>query len=254
MMKHMAHENVACPDPLANRTGAILHELKGKPAALVTCLAGQANMHPTQIHCAAVGEVLAKMHLAADTYQGTLPNLRGLSWWQSTAPKVMHFLNSEQQLMLTNEIAIQMQFAASSDYNKLKQGAVHADLFRDNVLFDGLKLGGVIDFYFAGVDTYLFDLAVTVNDWCINDSTGHISPTHYRAMLDAYCTIRALSDQEKKAWPILLRAAALRFWLSRLYDFYLPRQAAMLTPKDPIHFERILRNRRQTPLELIHAN
>jgi homoserine kinase type II len=254
MMRHMAGEKVACPDPLTNRSGALLHQLKEKPAALVTCLNGQANMHPSAIHCAAVGDVLAKMHLAANTYGGTLPNLRGLSWWQITAPKVLNFLNSEQQAMLNDEMTVQSAFAMSPDYARLQRGAVHADLFRDNVLFDGHALGGVIDFYFAGVDTYLFDLAVTINDWCIDDATGEIEPNRYKAMLDAYASRRALSAQERTAWPMMLRAAALRFWLSRLYDFYLPREAAMLTPKDPTHFERILKLRRQNNLELPHAN
>jgi homoserine kinase type II len=254
MMKHMAGEKVACPDPLANRSGIILHRLKEKPTALVTCLNGQANMHPSAIHCAAVGDVLAKMHLAANTFGGTLPNLRGLDWWRITAPKVLNFLNSAQQAMLNDEMTVQNAFAMSPDYARLQRGAVHADLFRDNVLFDGPTLGGVIDFYFAGVDTYLFDLAVTVNDWCIDDSTGELEPDRYKAMLDAYASRRALSAQERTAWPVMLRAAALRFWLSRLYDFYLPREAAMLTPKDPTQFERILKLRRQNNVELPHAN
>jgi homoserine kinase type II len=112
------------------------------------------------------------------------------------------------------------------------------------VLFEGDKLGGVIDFYFAGVDTYLFDLAVTVNDWCIDDKTGAFIPQKFDAMLASYEAIKPLNSNEKLAWPIMLRAAALRFWLSRLFDFYLPRDAAMLTPKDPTHFERILTLRR----------
>jgi homoserine kinase type II len=244
MMGHMASHQIACPNPMANNVGHILHQLQGKPAALVTCLSGAANMHPDASHCAEVGTALAKMHIAAQSYAGSLENLRGLSWWRQTAPKVQEFLDAEQQAMLIDEIATQTKFALSQTYSKLGKGAVHADLFRDNVLFNGTTLGGVIDFYFAGVDTYLFDLAVTINDWCINDASGAFIAAKYEAMKSAYCAVRPLSPQEIEAWPYMLRAAALRFWLSRLFDFYLPRQAALLTPKDPTHFERILRLRR----------
>jgi homoserine kinase type II len=254
MMGHMASHQIACPNPLANNLGQILHQLEGKPAALVTCLSGGANMHPEAAHCAEVGATLAKMHIAAQSYAGSLENLRGLHWWRQTAPKVHAFLNVEQQAMLTDEVVAQTDFAYSQTYSKLAKGAVHADLFRDNVLFTGTKLGGVIDFYFAGVDTYLFDLAVTINDWCIDDATGGFITAKYDAMKSAYCAIRPLSSQEVEAWPYMLRAAALRFWLSRLFDFYLPRQAALLTPKDPTHFERILRLRRAAHQENQYAN
>jgi homoserine kinase type II len=244
MMGHMAANHVACPNPLANKQGHILHSLNGKPTALVTCLSGAANMHPDAVHCAEVGTTLAKMHFAADSYKGDLPNLRGLNWWQQTTPKVLPFLSTAQQAMLNDELVAQTTFAASPQYKKLSRGAVHADLFRDNVLFEGDKLGGVIDFYFAGVDTYLFDLAVTMNDWCIEDTTGAFIQQKFDAMLASYQAIKPLDANERQAWPIMLRAAALRFWLSRLFDFYLPRDAAMLTPKDPTHFERILSLRR----------
>jgi homoserine kinase type II len=244
MMGHMAANHVACPNPLSNKQGHILHSLNGKPTALVTCLSGVANMHPDAVHCAEVGTTLAKMHLAADSYAGDLPNLRGLSWWQQTTPKVLRFLNAAQQAMLIDELSVQTSFAASEQYIRLGRGAVHADLFRDNVLFEGAKLGGVIDFYFAGVDSYLFDLAVTMNDWCIDDSTGAFIQQKFDVMLANYQAVRPLNATERQAWPIMLRAAALRFWLSRLFDFYLPRDAAMLTPKDPTHFERILTLRR----------
>jgi homoserine kinase type II len=254
MMGHMASQHIACPNPMANKFGHILQTLQGKPAAVVTCLSGAANMHPEAVHCAAVGTTLAKMHVAAQSYAGSLANLRGLGWWQQTAPKVLEFLNPEQQNILSDEIHVQTQFAQSQTYFELGKGAVHADLFRDNVLFSGSTLGGVIDFYFAGVDTYLFDLAVTINDWCIDDETGAFVDSKFQAMKAAYSAVRPLSQQEVKAWPFMLRAAALRFWLSRLFDFYLPRQAALLTPKDPTHFERILRLRRAAHQDSQHAN
>jgi homoserine kinase type II len=137
----------------------------------------------------------------------------------------------------------QEAFAASNTYHELPRGPVHADLFRDNVMFDGDRLTGFFDFYFAGCDTWLYDVAVTVNDWCIDLSTGEIDAARVRAVLDAYHRVRPFSAAEGVAWQAMLRAGALRFWLSRLYDFYLPRDAHMLTPHDPAHFERILRQR-----------
>jgi homoserine kinase type II len=127
---------------------------------------------------------------------------------------------------------------------------VHADLFRDNVMFDGEELTGFFDFYFAGVDTWLFDLAVCLNDWCIDLATGAHDAERATRMLDAYQAVRPLNAAERELLPAMLRAGALRFWISRLWDFYLPREASMLTPHDPTHFERVLRARLAHP---VHA-
>ena len=128
-------------------------------------------------------------------------------------------------------------------YRQLQNGPIHADLFRNNVMFNGDHLTGFFDFYFAGCDTWLFDVAVTVNDWCIDVETGVLDQERVRAMLDAYHHVRPFTAAEQLAWQAMLRAGALRFWLSRLYDFHMPRDAEMLTPHDPAHFERILRLR-----------
>lgn len=245
LMRHLAARHIPCPDPLADRTGALLSTLNGKPAALVSRLRGAAQMAPDVGHCAQLGELLARMHLAAADYPGELPNLRGLDWWVATAPKVAGFLAPAVAAMLADEIEVQRRFGASELNRALPRSAVHADLFRDNVLFDGDTLGGVIDFYFAGCDTWLFDLAVTCNDWCIDDATGAFDPARLAAMLDAYVEVRAPEAAEREAWPLMLRAGALRFWLSRLFDLHLPRPAQMVTPKDPGHFERILTLRRR---------
>jgi homoserine kinase type II len=253
MMRHLAARGVPCPDPIEDRSGRILGELNGKPAALVTRLKGCSDMAPGVPHCAAVGAVLADMHRAAADYPGALGNLRGLAWWRDTAPRVLPFLDDGQADLLRDELAAQEAFAATPEYRSLRSSAVHADLFRDNVLFEGSSLGGVIDFYFAGHDTWLFDLAVTCNDWCIVDATGEFDPPRLDAMLSAYHVGCAPEAAEGRAWPMMLRAAALRFWLSRLYDFHLPRPAEMVTPKDPAHFERILRARRQATPPLIRS-
>ncbi len=243
LMRHLASHGIACPDPVADRHGALHSMLAGRPAALVTRLRGSGVTQPDLAHCVAVGRLLGKMHLAARDYPGTEPNARGLSWWEKAAPEVMPFLTPEQAALLERELALQKAFAQTDACCDLPRSAVHADLFRDNVLFEGETLGGVIDFYFAGVDTWIFDLAVTCNDWCIDDASGAFDHRRLAALLQAYETERPLLEIERAAWPLMLRAAALRFWLSRLHDLHLPRPAEKLTPKDPTHFERILRDR-----------
>ncbi len=248
LMKHLASHGVHCPNPLPDRRGQLLGSLNNKPAALVSCLPGQANMNPGPEYCRAVGALLASMHLAARDYPNRLENLRGLSWWRSTAPKVAPFLSPDQAELLQDELELQTQFMQSPLYGSLPTSAVHADLFRDNVLFDEHEseapVAGAIDFYFAGIDTWLFDLAVTCNDWCINDASGQWQAPLLQAFLQGYRSQREPTADEQKAWPMLLRAAALRFWLSRLFDFHLPRPAELVTPKDPTHCERVLRARR----------
>jgi homoserine kinase type II len=243
LMRHLADRGILVPAPVADNDGNILNTLNGKPASIVTKLEGQSELAPAATHCAQVGDMLAKMHLAGQDFSIYQPNLRGLSWWLETTPTVLPYLPADIQTLLQNEVAYQADFAATATYAALQQGPVHADLFRNNVMFHNESLTGFFDFYFAGCDTWLFDLAVTVNDWCIDLTTGELDVVRVKAMLDAYHAVRPFTDAERAAWQPMLRAAALRFWLSRLYDFYLPRDAEMLTPHDPTHFERILRLR-----------
>ncbi len=243
LMRHLARHDVLVPAPIANRDGDILHRLHGKPAAIVTRLQGACQLTPLPAHCAAVGAMLAQMHLAGRDFPMHQPNLRGLTWWHATVPEVLPYLSTDNRHLLTAEIHFQEACAASATHHRLQQGPIHADLFRDNVMFDGERLTGFFDFYFAGCDTWLFDVAVTANDWCIDLASGVFDENRLRALLDAYHHVRPFTVDEQVAWPAMLRAAALRFWLSRLYDFYLPRDAHMLTPHDPTHFERILRQR-----------
>jgi homoserine kinase type II len=248
LMRHVAERGVLVPHPIANRHGELLASLHGKPAALVTKLEGGCQMAPKPHHCAEVGAMLAKLHLAAQDYALRQPNLRGLEWWRETVPVVMPFLPPSEQELLRAELAFQEDHAASAAFARLPRGPVHADLFRNNVMFDGDRLTGFFDFYFAGVDTWLFDVAVTVNDWCVNEPDGALDPARTRALLGAYHAVRPFSDDEAQSWRTMLRAGALRFWLSRLYDLHLPRDAEMLTPHDPAHFERILRERIAQPI------
>jgi homoserine kinase type II len=251
LTEHLAQHGIPCPAPVRLTSGphqgknfGILH---GKPAAIVQRLPGRDVKHPGPNECQQIGEVLAKMHLAAASYGGTLPNLRGLSWWTKTEPLITPYLNGAQRDLLSRCLREQQQLAPREDYLHLPRAAVHADLFRDNAMFDGTRLGGVFDFYFAGVDTLLFDVAVTANDWCIDVASGDYDLARLDIFLHAYSRLRPLQSAEIKLWPSMQRAAALRFWISRLWDFHLPRAAEELTAHDPRHFERVLRSRFLTP-------
>jgi len=250
LMKHLAERGIPVPNPAPNLDGDVLHSMNGKPAAVVNKLAGKSQLQPQAVHCAAVGNMLARMHLAGADYNRSQPNLRGLPWWNETVPVVLPFLDEAQASLLRSELAYQNHIANSATYAALPRGPVHADLFRDNVMFDGEQLTGFFDFYFAGVDTWLFDLAVCLNDWCIDLPSGAHDGERAEAMVRAYNLVRPLSAAERALWPALLRAGALRFWISRLWDYHLPREAAMLTPHDPTHFERVLRGRVHHPVSL----
>ncbi len=247
LMRHLAERGIPVPAPQANAQGEILHTLKGKPAAVVTRLKGRNQLDPQVADCAQVGAMLARMHQAGTDYPQQQPNLRGLAWWTETIPVVRPHLNAEQAALIESELAFQQDLATTEAYRSLPQGPIHADLFRDNVMFDGPTLSGFFDFYFAGCDTFAFDIAVCLNDWCIDLATGALDPARAQAFVAAYDAERHLTDAELSLLPAMLRAAALRFWTSRLWDFYLPRDAAMLKPHDPTHFERVLTLRRQQP-------
>jgi homoserine kinase type II len=207
-------------------------------------------MHPGTAHCAAMGRNLAQMHLAAQDFDKQQPNLRGLSWWNETVPQILPFLSEAQSRLLTHELAFQNHVSGLSSYTAMPSGPVHADAFRNNVMFVGDNLSGVFDFYFAGVDHWLFDLGVCINDWCIDDDTGVMDVARMQAMLDAYQSVRPLQSAERQLFNPMLRAAALRFWISRLWDFHLPREASMLQAHDPGHFEKVLQQRLQHPVTL----
>ncbi|WP_298923400.1 homoserine kinase [uncultured Ramlibacter sp.] len=248
LMKHLAQRGIPVPDPQSDRDGDILHKLCGKPAAVVNRLRGKSELAPTAAHCAAVGDMLARMHLAGRDYPRSQPNLRGLAWWNETVPVVLPFLDAAQAALIRAELALQNHIAAGSAYAALPRGPIHADLFRDNVMFEGSELTGFFDFYFAGVDSWLFDIAVCLNDWCVDLPSGAHDPERALAFLDAYGARRPLAAAERQLLPAMARAGALRFWISRLWDFHLPREAAMLQPHDPGHFERVLRQRVAHPV------
>ena len=259
LMKHLAHHGIPVPDPAANRDGDVVHALNGKPAAVVNRLRGKSELAPTALHCALVGNMLARMHLAGRDFNMHQPNLRALDWWNDTVPVVLPFVPANQGALLQSELAYQNHVASLSAYGALPRGPIHADLFRDNVMFESdangvPSLTGFFDFYFAGVDSWLFDIAVCLNDWCIDLETGTTDLPRTRAFMQAYEAVRPLQAQERTLLPAMARAGALRFWLSRLWDLHLPREAAVLQAHDPEHFHRVLRQRILSPLTTRHIS
>ena len=180
--------------------------------------------------------MLANIHLAGQTYGQSMPNPRGPRWWNAVMPEIVPFLENDDTALLREELRFQGQLRVLD----LPRGAIHADLFRDNVLFLDERISGVIDFYFACTDVLLYDVAITVNDWCV-DEAGRLDQSRAGVLLEAYRAVRPFQASEQAAWPAMLRAGALRFWISRLYDFHLPRAGELTHAKDPHHFRNILK-------------
>ncbi len=273
LMAHLARHGIPCPCPVANRRNQFLGTLNGKPACIVSRLSGKSVIAPNGEQCAAIGAMLGQLHRAGQSFSQIMPNPRGAAWRAATAPQVRPFLDAAQAELLDSEMALhaRQDRAALPPHNKVRQsvtsqrldgidtggrrgvpdgdavtlalpqGVIHADLFRDNVLLEGNRVGGLIDFYFACSDALLYDMAITVNDWCMN-ADGTLDATRAQAFLRAYHAVRPLLDSERDAWPLMLRVAALRFWLSRLFDMHLPRDGELIHAHDPSHFERILKN------------
>ena len=262
-MKHLADRGLPVPGPKADAHGRLLHTVCGKPAAMVDRLRGRHRLAPGAAHCASVGAMLARVHRAGADFALHQPNLRGLAWWAETVPLVTPFLTPAQRELIEAELVFATQVCASAAFTALPRGAIHGDLFRDNVMFDAGanadadadsdgdddsdELTGLFDFYFAGVDTFLFDIAVCLNDWCVDLESGRLDEVRASAFVAAYDRVRAVSSGERRLLPALMRAAALRFWVSRLWDLHLPRDANLLSAHDPAHFERVLRERVAAP-------
>lgn len=238
LMGHLAERQVPSPHPLADESGTYLRALNGKPAALVQRLEGANLKQPNIRQCAAIGDMLARLHLAAQDYPALRPNDRGPRWWRDTSEIVMPHLNAEDAALLKEAVRFQGLFR----FEDLPQGVIHADLFRDNAMFQGDQLSGIIDFYYACNDALLYDLAVTANDWC-SQNDGSLDTDKLQAMMQAYHAQRPMQSIERGAWPVMLRAAALRFWLSRLHDLHFPREGELTHTHDPDTFKHILQHR-----------
>jgi homoserine kinase type II len=236
LMAHLAAHGVPCPAPIAERGGNYLRELNTKPASLVTRLAGSDIVNPAPAECAKVGALLARLHSAGRSYSGHIDNPRGPAWWTAVVPTLLPHLDAADAAVLRSEVERPLPPQTPA----LPHGTIHADLFRDNILFDTGEVAGVIDFYFACTGALLYDVAITVNDWCFQPDS-RLDPARTAALLAGYHAVRAFTADERSAWTSMLRLAALRFWVSRLYDYHLPRPGELTHAKDPGHFQRLLR-------------
>lgn len=245
LMEHLAAHGFPSAAPLHTHDGRSLMTLNGKPAALVRRLTGQSVLFPRLAQCRAAGEVLGQLHRIAASFKGTAENARGAAWRTQTAQELLPHLADDARALIESELRAQ----SSLRLDALPQGIIHADLFRDNVLFVDDRLTGVIDFYYACRDSLLYDLAITVNDWCF-DPHGQLNLSRARAMIGAYSAERQPDAQESAAWRLVLRAAALRFYLSRLQDWVYPREGGLVHVKDPDAYRRILEFHREHELPL----
>jgi homoserine kinase type II len=238
LMHHLADHDVPSANPVADNQGNYLSHFKNKPIALVERLNGGSIIETSVPHCAQLGAAMGKMHSAGLSFDSRQANPRGPAWCQQTAHKVIEKLVADEQSMLDEEV----HFQKEKRHADLPRGVVHADLFRDNALWSGDNFSGIIDFYYSCDDALLYDLAVTANDWCSNEDFS-LNKDKVTALLSNYHTHRALQDNEQQFWPAMLRAGALRFWLSRLYDKHFPREGELVHTKNPDEFKAILSDR-----------
>jgi homoserine kinase type II len=246
VMTFFYQHGIPSAHPAADKAGHYLKKLCGKPAALVLRLEGRGVDNLASVEqCAAIGDILGEMHLAGREFQSRRPSERGHEWRRQTAERLIPKLQKDQADMLRNELA----FQAGYEELALPWGVTHSDLFRDNALFAGNELKGIIDFYYASDEYLLYDLAVAVNDWCIDES-GLPETQRYQALMQHYTLKRSLTESEQADWNLVLRAAALRFWLSRLEDKLFPREGELTQIKNPDAFLKILMHHRDHPLSL----
>lgn len=237
---HLAEHDVPCAHPIADAAGDYLQSLRDKPAALIERLPGRTLEHPDVDHCRQVGDALGRMHIAGFSFAEHHANERGPQWWFRTSHELEPLIDEDNRRVLAEERAYIRRYRDLD----LPRGTIHADLFRDNILFDGDELAGMIDFYYACDDCLLYDVAVTVNDWCGN-ADGRLDEARSRALLAAYHARRPFTAAEGSAWNMMLRCGALRFWLSRLLDLTFPRPAEIAHTKDPDEYRHILLVRRE---------
>lgn len=240
LMHHLADHKVPSANPVADNDGVYLRLFKGKPIALVERLNGGSITEINLNHCEQLGVAMGKMHAAGLSFHTKIENTRGPIWCQRTAEQLMAKLSKDERAMLQ----IEVDFQKDKRHAELPQGITHADLFRDNALWDGETFSGIIDFYYACHDVLLYDLAVAVNDWCGNNDFG-LDKDKVTTFLNAYHQHRPLTINEQDFWPVMLRAGALRFWLSRLYDKHFPRAGELVHIKNPDEFKNILSDRIQ---------
>jgi homoserine kinase type II len=239
LMTHLSAAGMNCPLPVAARDGSILHELMGRPCALFSFLDGTFSRYPNREKCRALGASLAELHVNASGVKRRRPNALGPASWKPLLASIgtdADILGQGMYAAVTERLA-QILNAWPSD---LPQGIIHADLFPNNVLFVGDKLTGLIDFYFACDDIFAYDIGICLNSWCF-EADGSFNLTKSRALMHGYQSIRPLSDAETAAIPVLAAGSAMRFFLTRLYDWIHTPKDALVSPKDPMEYWAILR-------------
>jgi homoserine kinase type II len=245
LQRHLAGKSVLCPAPTEDRRGDLYSTLNQRPAAIIARMSGEVQDSPGTAHCAAIGAELARFHLAGADFGGRRANPRGADWVLATGDMLEADLGDSDRLLLASTLREYVRL----DHAVLPGGAIHADLFRDNALFAGDRLCGIVDFDYACHDSFVFDLSVLLQDWCV-DARGEFDAARVDAVLDAYQQLRVLDEAEIYALPAMLRFSALRFWLSRLYDRLFPLPGELTFSKDPEEFRRLLLARRERENEL----
>jgi homoserine kinase type II len=239
LMEHLAGKGIACPLPVRARDGVALRRLAGRPAAIATFLTGMWPRRMTTSHCAALGSALARFHAAGADFPMTRPNDLSYAGWQALFGRIAPEAADEVQPGLAAEIATELAWLGTHWPDALPKGTIHADLFPDNVFFEDERLTGFIDFYFACTDWLAYDLAVCLNAWCF-EPDGSFVPVRGRALIQSYETVRPLAPAERAMLPVLARGAALRFLLTRLYDWINHPEGALVKKKDPLEYRRKL--------------
>jgi len=243
LMDHLAARDIVCPTPIHQRNGAALGELCGKPAAIISYLDGLWPRKPSPRHCQLLGEALARFHLAGLDYQGRRANSLSLAGWRRLAAACKDRAHEVRQ-GLAETIAEEINWLESHWPRDLAEGVIHADLFPDNVFYLGDRLSGIIDFYFACNDYLAYDVAICLNAWCF-EPEGDFNTTKARLLLGSYNKVRPIPKDELMALPALARGSALRFLLTRLYDWLNHPPGAFVKPKDPLEYARKLRFHQQ---------
>jgi homoserine kinase type II len=238
LQRHLAGRGVRCSQPVGDRRGDFFSSLNQRPAAVITRIAGEVQNPPSPQQCALIGAELARFHLAGADFDHVRANPRGIDWMVAVRDMLADYLGDADQ----QAIEATLRAAQNFDLEALPRGAIHADLFHDNALFNGAELGGILDFDYACTDAFAFDIAVLLNDWCIDPLYGLVAK-RVDAVLVAYRQHRELATMEIEALPLMLRLAALRFWLSRLYDKVFPLAGELTYIKCPDAFRDMHRLR-----------
>ena len=238
-MQHLSSYGFSCPSPISDINNNYIHDLKGKPAALISKLSGKVFEEISDEQLIELAKSFAEMHLISLKFKTQKKNERGLQWMKDTFSMFADKISSDQRELISDELSFLENIPED-----LPRGVIHADLFRDNVLFEEDRLGGIIDFYYACDDFFIYDIAIVINDWCI-DRNGIIVEKRKKLFIEAYDSVRKINNNEHDALNSYLRLAAMRFLISRFRDQFNAKDAELNTIKDPLFFYEILKNRRQ---------